>query len=686
MFILTTHRPVLLGTTALVLLLTQGTISLAQESGEGFLGTILLGESKREVLTQTATAVTEIGQEEMQDRQASTIAELIDSVPGVTLVNGSTPNGSGINIRGYGANGVYGTDQKVAVQVDGASVGGEELYRLGNQSFTDPALYKSISVIRGTVGSFEYGSGIVGGVVQMQTKDASDFTNGEIGIRLRQTLQFSSNGDGIASSTILAWQPTENLEFLANYIHRDQGDMNDGNGAVIGSSAFNTPSWLAKAKYTFGNDRDMSLTFSLSDTNSEDKDVPYDTFQTTDAIFGNVDRSIHSRTAVLAYNFNPVGNDLIDLDVNLSYADQEFDQEYVPGSSFCDSPTNPCGPFPVGGFGTVNADHRYETTKLTIKNASLFSTGALSHDLHTGIEFVNKKRRDASSAPGGTDKRFALFAVDEIDIGDHWTITPAVRYETQKIQGSTAPLNQIYENDALMGGLSARYAFSNGFAVFGSAAYTESLPIIDDLDKTEQSIFMTQSEKARTFELGFSYDGTGVFKSGDRFGIKANVYRTSLWDVTSVGSTVATNPYEINTQGVEIEASYAMDTGLYIDMNLNVADGAQYYVATGQFDWRGTPANSLRLTVGKKINDTFDLSWEMMATGSITEMGTSGTTATSGYAVHNLRATYAPQAGFLEGAEIRVGIENIFDRDYTPHLSTRPAPGRNIKLTLAKTF
>lgn len=687
MSIITTHRPALLGTTALVLLLTQGTISFAQESTDGFLGTILLGESKREVQTQTATAVTEIGQEEMEDRQASTVAELIDSVPGVSLVNGSTPNGSGINIRGYGANGTYGTDSKVAVQVDGASVGGEELYRLGNQSFTDPALYKSISVIRGTVGSFEYGSGIVGGVVQMQTRDASDFTGGEPGFRLRQTLQYSSNGDGVGSSTILAWQPTENLEFLANYIVRKQSDMVTGNGLTIGSSEFDTPSWLAKAKYTFGNDRNMSLTFSVSDTNSDDKDVPYDMFQTTGGAFGNVDREVHSRTAVLAYNYNPAANDLVDLDVNLSYADQKIDQEYVAGSSSCEGPGMPCGfPFPVGGFGSVNADHRYETTKLTIKNASLFTTGAMSHNLRTGVEFVNKKRLDASAAPGGTDKRFALFAVDEIDIGDHWTVTPALRYERQKIQGTTAPLNQSYNNEALMGGLSARYAFANGFAVFGSAAYTESLPIIDDLDKAEQSAFMTQSEKARTFELGFSYDGTGVFTSDDTFGLKANIYKTSLWDVTSGGTTIAANPYTIDTQGVEIEASYAMDTGLYVDMNLNVADGAKYYVATGRFDWSGTPANSVRLTVGKKFNDEFDLSWEMMAAASITEVGTGGTKSTSGYAVHNLRATYAPQSGFLEGAEIRVGIENVFDRDYTPHLSTRPAPGRNIKLTLAKTF
>ena len=40
----------------------------------------------------------------------------------------------------------------------------------------------------------------------------------------------------------------------------------------------------------------------------------------------------------------------------------------------------------------------------------------------------------------------------------------------------------------------------------------------------------------------------------------------------------------------------------------------------------------------------------------------------------------------MTGAEVRLGIENAFDKAYTPALATRTAPGRNVKLTLAKTF
>ena len=670
-------RTYLLGTTALLLLTLTAGNARAQETEDGFLGTLVLGESKREVQTDTAVPITQVDQEEIEDRQAGTVAELIDSVPGVSLVNGSTPQGSGINIRGFGANGTFGTDQKVAVQVDGASVGSEELYRIGTQLFTDPFLYRSVSVIRGTVGSFEYGSGIIGGVVRLETKDASDFTGGEIGFTFGQTLAFTSNGNGITSSSILAWQPTQDMEFLLNYTWRDQSLQQDGNGTDISNSAFTLPSGLIKAKYTFGQNRDQSLTFSLSDTSSSARDVPYDSFTTTAGVFGRVDRDTTSRTAALTYNFNPAENDLLDLSVILSYADQQIDQTYVPGSSPIEGT-----PGFAGISALVNADHRYQTTKLTFRNTSLFSTGAVSHDLRTGLEFISKERLDASSAPGGTDNRIAVFAVDDMRFGDTWTITPALRYETSKITGSTAPNDGTFEKDALMGGLSVRYAFGNGLAVFGSAAYTESLPIIDDLSN---AVFITQSEKSRTFELGASFERNDLFGAGDRFAIKGNIYQTDLYDVTSytaLGTGPGTPLDRVETQGLEIEASYSMDSGVYMDLNANIVNGDEFSSGGIVADWRNLPADSARLSMGKKFGKELDVSWEVVANASV---NTNAATS-AGFGIHNLRATYIPQSGALKDTQIRLGVENIFDRDYTPHLSTRPAPGRNVKLTLSRLF
>ncbi|WP_205877459.1 TonB-dependent receptor domain-containing protein [Leisingera sp. NJS204] len=691
------HGGWLLPGTVSVLGLMGGTTSLtAQDILEDtdFLGTVDLGQGKREVQTGTAAPLTVISQEEIDDRQAGTIGELIDSVPGVNLVNGNTPRGAGINIRGFGATSSFGTDQKVQVIVDGATTGSEELYRIGTQLFTDPELYKEVSVLRGTIGSFEYGSGVIGGLVKLDTKDASDFTGNEIGLRLRQTLQATSNGEGFATSSIVAWQPLENFELLLNYTLRDTAEYDNGDGSQVANTQSRTPSYLIKGKYSFGDAGEHSITASLNDSVNDEKDVPYDGFGTTSTSFGRVDRRIDNRVAGIRYQWNPAGNDLVNLDVNLTYSDQEITQSYIAGSAFCDdggvvrADPNCARSGPAGSpfsSATQDADHRYETTKLTVKNSSYFTTGAVTHDLRAGVELSRRERLNASSAPGGTAKRYAVFAVDDISIG-RWTATPALRYESQQIDAHDG--SQNHDASALMGGLSLRYEFDAGFALFGSAAYTENLPVIDDLDNAAR---IGVSERSHTYEIGASYAAADVLTANDNLAVKVTYYQSRLRDITSYVSSVSlpAPPFfafvpldQVDTSGFEIEAGYALDSGFYADLNANLPDGEEVLNGTAA-RWRNLASDDLRLTLGKRFGETLDLSWELVAAKSGFDAAGA---AAAGYGVHNLRATYKPQSGLLQGAEIRFGVENAFDRAYRPSLYSRDAAGRNFKLTLAKTF
>jgi len=657
-------RSRILGATAMMVVIGAPGAALAQDNDAEFLGTIVLGESKREVQTDTATPLTVIEQDEMNDRQASTIAELIDSVPGVTLLNGSTPAGSGINIRGFGANGTYGTDQKVAIIVDGASVGSEEIYRVGTQLYTDPYLYRSVEVIRGTVGSFEYGSGIIGGVVRLETKDASDFTDGEPGFAFGQTFDVSSNGEGFGSSSTLAWQPTEQFEFLGNFSWREQELQEDGDGNEIGNSAFELPSFLVKGRYSFGLESDHAIEFGFTRSEAQDRDVPYDSFGTSGGVFGNVDRDTTTETFVADYTYNPSGNDYVDLTVRYSYANQEIDQTCLPASA------------PFGCFSVVDADHQYETRKFLVANRVFLTTGSAEHELRTGIEFSERERLDASAAPGGTDNRIAIYAVDQIEFGNGLSLSPALRYETSEIEGTLNAGGTVsYDNDAFMGGISLRYDFDNGLALFGSYAQTANMPIIDDL---ESPTFMMQPERSNTYELGFSIDRSGVFAENDSVSFKANYYTTDVWDITSYSGVLS-----VRVDGFELEGSYATESGFYVDLNANLVDGENTLpdgVTTE--DWDNAPADSLRLTLGQRFGESFDVSWEIVA---VDEADRNGST-TDGHTTHNLRGTYRPQNGLLAGTEIRVGVENVGDEFYTPLLATRPMPGRNFKLSLSRLF
>jgi hemoglobin/transferrin/lactoferrin receptor protein len=478
------------------------------------------------------------------------------------------------------------------------------------------------------------------------------------------------------SSTNLAWQPTERAGFLLNYTWRTQDNLEDGDGDRIGNSAFTTPSGLAKAVFTLGDDRDHELSFSYSQTVADDKDVPYDQFDVTSGVFGNVDRVVNTRQAVAEWAWNPA-SDLIDLTANLSYADQQIEMEFVPGST----------PFPPspGLLALTNADHRYETAKLTVSNRALFATGPVEHDLLAGVELLRRTRADEASAPGGTDDRLALYAVNAMTFGG-LTVTPALRYESSTVDSSTGA--GAFDNDALMGGLALGYDFDNGLSVFASAAYTEGLPIIDDLGTSAASIArMNTTEKSRTFEIGAEYSGEGVFATGDTFSVRGNLYDTTLWDITSytVAGSMSQSLDRVEMRGFELEASYGLENGVYFDLAGHLGEGTEFNPDGSSATWRNLPADRVQLTAGRRFGDALDLSWEVVhAADRRDSTGADIDPVTT----HNLRATWRPESGWLDGTELRAGIENLTDQTYVGHLSspTRPAPGRTFKIALTREF
>lgn len=648
--------------------------SLVEEEVVGLTVAEDTGDSQRDVQTGTALAVTFVDQQEINERQASTMYEVLQTVPGVTAINGINPDGSAVNIRGFGGNSAYGTDQLVGVQVNGASSGSEEIYRLGTQMFTDPELYKEVTVIRGMAGTYEFGSGLVGGLIRSETKDAVDFTGGEPGFKLRQTLQYSTNGDNYASSTVGAWQLTENFGVIGNFTYRHNGQATDAAGNVITLQPANFPSYHVGALLTAGSSNEHAFRFTYANTQSARYDIPYDTYGGT-GTWANVDREMHDKVATFEYKFDSPTTELINLTANLSYADQKVDNTEVGGY------TNPL----------YNTQLRYKTTKLTLKNQALFNTGAIDHDFRFGVEAIQKYREEAYAAPGGKDNRLAVFAVDDMSWGG-LTLSPAVRYEKQTVGGSTTYGGATYDNDAFMGGVTARYEFGNsGFAVFGSAGYTENLPILDD---QSNPIFMAQSQKARSYEVGASFGRDSVLAEGDRLSMKVNAFRTTLWDVTSYSGID-----QIETQGVEFEGSYSMANGFYTDVAAAFMSGTERDSTTGVvYDFAGIPSNELRVTLGKRFgaNQEFDVSYEGVYNA---EMGAVNTRSATLYAmyygtpvptpatfVHNISAAYTAQDGWLAGTEFRVGVDNLLNLDYTPHLASRKAIGRNITFTVARTF
>lgn len=630
----------------------------AQETEDAILLAPITVQSKRTVQTDTAASTTVVDQEEIADRQTSTVAELVESAPGVTVVGASTPLSSGINIRGFGPTSSYGTDNHVGVQIAGVSKGADELYRMGTQLFTDPALFREVTVTRGLAGTLEYGSGLFGGLVQMEPIQAGDMTGGEPGFKYRQLLEYGSNNYWASASTF-AWQPNESIEILGNYTYRDVGIIKDGNGDDINDEGYDEQSWLLNSRFTFGDSNEHQLKLLYQHTESTELNTPYDGLNGF-TFFGYVDRYTEDDTVALTYEYTSPTSDLVDIEATFSYSDLYIDNDLVSGTD----------------YGFNNTGYTTKTTQFRVTNTARFATGVLDHNLRTGLEFTHAHRTTddvVSSAPQGEEDIAALFIADDIVLGG-LTLTPEVRLESQSVDGTDYGYDS-YDNTGASAGISAIYAFNNGFSLLGTAFYGENLPIIDDLDNAS---YMTLEEKATEIQLGLSYDGANLISQGDALAFKAVVYDQHYWDMTSIISDVVGG----DTWGLELEAAYSMASGFYVDANANFMR-SRTVTSTGTRAWsERAPADEVRVTLGKKFGKELDLSYEAVF---VDDMGRSSDPS-DGYTLHNLRATWTPQDGTFKGTEVRFGIENVADTYYEPHLSSEAGAGRTFKVSLAKTF
>ena len=649
------------------------------------IGTVTIGESRRGVQTADAASRTELNQDEIDARQATTLGQLMDSIPNVSLINGVLPQGSGITIRGLGAQaGVYGTDGKINVVIDGVQSGAEEIYRNGSFLSLEPELFKELDVTRGPADGFRYSGGAVGGTVEAKTKDAQDFLTEGDRFSFRQKVGYESNGDGLLSSSILAFAPNDRFDLLAFYGYRTANDREDGDGNTLPGTEFRQTSAMLKGNYLLT--PSSKLSFALVRNEIPERDVFYSGY---DDSFSDekVDRDTQDTTAYVEYNFDSVDSDLINVTARLQYKKEVIDILSLSGAT-----------------GIFDADHQTITTSLRATNQARFNTGALSHDLLAGLEIGQRERTSYAegttvndvSAPGGTDDYVALFLSDEIEVGDRLTLTPQARYERQTLtsQDNDAgfsfgrPVPAIadgteFKSEALTGALSAHYELSDAVAVFGTLAYNENLPILDDI----RGSFAEQSEKARSYELGLSYDGFDVLTEGDVLKAKLTGYSTEIWDVTSYSRI-----NDVHLWGGELELSYA-HPNFYLDANAGISRGSSDY---GSAHFRQATGKQAQITLGKRFMDNqLDLSLEAKhawgqdrtpVAAPAPGEAPSAFSPSDAYTIYMVSGTYKPNSGALKGTEITASVENLFDTEYRAYGNVRNGIGRTFKVSVAKTF
>lgn len=647
---------------------------------------LVIGAGAPKIAIDTPQAVTVVNQADIDAVQATSIGEVLSTVPGVSIIGSDRIFGESFNIRGIGTAETSGDEARIIVTVDGAKKFYEQ-YRMGS-FFSDPELYKQVEVLRGPASSTLYGSGALGGVINFTTKDASDFiTDGHTGAARLKT-QYSSNGDGTLVSGIVAQRVNESFDVLAAGNWRRSEEFDLANGNTLSGSDFDAVSGLIKGTARFGENDEQVLRLSYQRWSSDAEQQDYAQTGTV-ALFGLVDRKVVDQTAVLSYENADSDNPWVDLKANLSFSDTNVKQSNSA----------------VGSIG--DAEYGYATWQANIQNTSEFNTGDWAHFLTYGLQGSYQDRTAFSTLTGtdtpitthpeGQDTRLGVFVQNEAVYDDRLTIIAGGRADfVWQTPVETSKGEHNIEDVALSPKIAALYEFNDNFSVFGSVAHTQRLPTLDELyqyNATKGPSLGLEKESSNNYEAGFALSGYELVQEGDQASVKVTGFYSALTNMIESSPSVVGNPYyrnigEATIYGVEVEGAYESE---------RLFGRVAYTATVGKNDLTGEaltsiPAHKLVVTLGGREPE-YGIEYGAKATfAAATDTGVApatdlrGSGATPGYIKVDLFTSWKPTSGPLEGSEVRFGIDNIFNADYRDNQTPDRSLGRTFKVTLAKQF
>lgn len=666
--------------TALAATLALAAPSLAQDTKPFELDRLVLRAGQPKVASEVPQSVSVVDEAQLKDIAPVHIGEVLATVPGVAGTGSGSFFGQGFNIRGFGSNSLAAAESGIVQLIDGEDKYYES-YRQG-ALFVEPDFLRQVEVLRGPGSSTLYGAGALGGVIAMETIEASDLLKPGQTFGGRAKLGYASNPDTWLGSVALGWRPAEDFEALAAFAWRKLGDTEDADGNTTIRSNSKTPNLLLKAKKTFG---DQYMQFSYQHLEAKGRDQDYNQLEGAQVGafypgfpgWGVGDITTRDQTAKLVWGWSPADNRYVDLTATLSYTNtmKTIEQGDDPDEPIMDS---------------LLGKRQYKLWKFKLANTADLSGAGYEHHLTTGFEMLKQDRANSapsSSHPEGFTRAWGVYAQSELT-WDRLSVTSGLRYERQR----TEPKDTLgffadkRDFESIEPQVAALYRLTDQWSVFGSVAFVERMPTVDELYDGSMVTAPNpnlKDEKGKNIEIGTSYRAGGLIAGDDEAVLKLTLFRNHIDDMIA-RSGAGPDAYYTNIEraylrGGELEGSYAI-AGWELGAGVSVVQGEDQDGA----DLDTLPNNRVTLSAVWQANDAWRIgARSTLAAGRDKPDGT----RRAGYGVHDLFATWTGQTGMAEGLEVHLGVDNVFDRDYTPATwLTGPAPGRNFKLSVSRSF
>ena len=669
---------------------------------------LVTADRNAQTLDKAAPNVSVIGRKTLNQASAQNLDDMVLYEPGVSVPSDNNRRGhAGINIRGIDGN-------RILMMVDGVRIpesyaGGGSNGAISGRDMVESDTLKQVDIVKGPYSAL-YGSDALGGVVNMVTLSPSDFVDaGKRGyFGLKHSYRGRDRSHGVTATVAGFHENAEGLLMLT----RRQGHETENMGSDTSYSTARTATNPQKnnaynilAKGNIGNERHRletlyeqyyhandtvlanglgsqsrgPVTIATSESNARDRIRR----QRIEAGYRYTGEGRLKEANLTAYQQKlRTEDDAVDASItrmgtrqlgnSTRYSDYGFNQTIrgLNGRSVWE--------FDGAVKQTVVAGAEYKHTEtarprdsLTVDNL----TGAVSK-VYAGSTYPNK------TFPDSKRKTFSVYAQDSLTFGNGIVLTPALRYEKDKLNTST---DQAYLN-ANPSGTATRFSdsaftpslrlsvpmgeqftsfatYSQGFrtppfdsATMAFANTTYGYAVIPNAN--------LKSERSNSFELGMKFKNERTRAQVTAF---YNRYRNFI-DRTEVGTaSIGGRPIiqyqyqnldHVKTYGAEASAAYKFLPGWQVSGSIAWMRGKQQ---------DGTPLDSAYPLNGVLGVDYAQEKWggdtKLRWSKKHSRVSSDSIFQAPGYGVWDVGAWYKPS----KNVEIGANIYNIGNKKYWQH-------------------
>lgn len=595
--------------------------------------------------------------EQLQRYQASDLQEVFESNPEVSVAGGPGV-AQKLYLRGL-------EDTLLNISIDGASQPGQTFHHTGRIGI-EPELLKRAEVQAGT-GDATAGPGALGGAIRFVTKDPDDLLReGEQLGALLKTGYFS-NGEGYKSSASVFGRFNENWSALAMTTYQDQNDYEDGNNDDVLGTAARQKLGFAKLVGKLTDEQTLRLSYEKRIDEGERSQRP----QWIPSSFNRLyPLSTERETWTLNYAWQPVNNDLLDVELTTYHTTNELEQD--------------------GRFGLYFGDTR--STGFDLRNTSRIG----AHQLTYGVDYRDDRTTLGPEGDRELDHEdgevLGVYLQDRYQITSRLQLDAGLRYDRYKLDDRD---KQTFIEEGISPNLGLRYQLTPELAVFAGQARALRGPQVRDAFKLDVSGNDPdlKAEKARTDEVGFDYRDGGWELSG-----KAYVTRIKDAIADPIGRpNLYENVGDLKSKGVLLSTAYhwqQLSLGLSYHRNEARLDGERLNVY--EYNGLGTSLGDTWTSFADyRVSDNLTLGWQGRFVRGIDTLHTGvGDVSKPGYGVHDL---YAEWQAVPESLTVTLTLKNLLDKQYLDHASNEDfehipdyegirgsyEPGRELRLGLA---